>query len=123
LVSVDTQRLAALLIAKRAGRGLRSVATEIGGVSASRLSRIEGGKVPDLDTFIRLCEWLGVSPSEFTTGDANGDAGTIDNADVIVAHLRADRTLDRETARALEQMIRVAYAAAKSGRLPTEDED
>jgi transcriptional regulator with XRE-family HTH domain len=107
-----------MVIAKRDGRGLRATAAEIGGVSASTLSRIEQGKVPDLDTFLRLCRWLGVSPEEFTEGPpikAAEDDGQ--RVDVIAAHLRADRTLDRATARALERMVRLAYQAAAADRL------
>lgn len=120
--SFDSNHLAAMVISKRDGRGLRATATEIGGVSASTLSRVEQGKVPDLDTFLRLCRWLGVSPDEFTDGPSGpqtDDGGQ--RVDVIAAHLRADRTLDRETARALERMVRLAYQAAAAGRLVRED--
>jgi transcriptional regulator with XRE-family HTH domain len=118
----DSHRLAAMVIAKRGGRGLRGTATEIGSVSASTLSRVEQGKVPDLDTFLRLCRWLGVSPDEFTEDPpttAAEDSGQ--RVDIIAAHLRADRTLDRATARALERMVRLAYHAAAANRLPPAD--
>ena len=52
---VDIRKLAALLRAKRGRRGLREIADEIGGVSASTLSRLEQGNTPDLETFARLC--------------------------------------------------------------------
>lgn len=120
--SFDSNHLAAMVIAKREGRGLRATAAEIGGVSASTLSRVEQGKVPDLDTFLRLCRWLEVSPGEFTESPADprtDESGQ--RVDVIAAHLRADRTLDRETARALERMIRLAYQAAAVGGLVRED--
>ena len=119
----DSHRLAAMVIAKRGSRGLRATAGEIGGVSASTLSRIEQGKVPDLDTFLRLCRWLEVSPEEFTENPPSTvveDSGQ--RVDVIAAHLRADRTLDRATARALERMVRLAYEAA-ANRLPPEDSE
>lgn len=45
---------------KRAGRPMRATADEIG-ISASTLSRIEWGHMPDIYTFRRLCIWLGVS--------------------------------------------------------------
>lgn len=118
----DSNHLAAMVIAKRDSRGLRATAAEIGGVSASTLSRIEQGKVPDLDTFLRLCRWLGVSADEFADSPASpapGDNGQ--RADIIAAHLRADRTLDRATARALERMVRLAYQAAAADRLLRED--
>src|SRR5437016_14106668 len=116
---VDIRRLSALVRAKRGDRGLRSVAQEIGDVSASTLSRIEQGKVPDLDTFLRLCRWLGVSADEFMQSPAvTAPEAEVGRMDVIAAHLRADRTLDRATARALERMIHLAYEAAAANRLP-----
>lgn len=120
----DSHRLAAMVIAKRGGHGLRAAAAEIGGVSASTLSRVEQGKVPDLDTFLRLCRWLGVSPDEFTdTPPATAGETVGRRVDIIAAHLRADRTLDRTTARALERMVRLAYDAAAADRLPPEDSE
>ncbi len=103
---------------KRAGRGLRIVADEIGGVSASTLSRIEQGNVPDLETFMRICHWLGVSADAFCPQKAEGKtAESPEMAEVIEAHLRADRTLPPDAVDALSQMIRFAYKAAKAGKL------
>jgi transcriptional regulator with XRE-family HTH domain len=120
----DSHRLAAMVIAKRGGRGLRATATEIGSVSASTLSRVEQGKVPDLDTFLRLCRWLGVSPDEFTENPPTSVAeASGQRVDIIAAHLRADRTLDRATARALERMVRLAYQAAGANGLPPADSE
>lgn len=62
---LDTQQLAALLRARRGERGLRDIAQEIGNVSPATLSRIENGKMLDVETFLRLCDWLGASPQEF----------------------------------------------------------
>lgn len=124
--AVDSHHLAARVIAKRGERGLRATAAEIGGISASTLSRVEAGKVPDLATFLRLCRWLGASPEEFT-GEAPAEPGSQDEAtprmEAIAAHLRADRTLDRATARALERMVRLAYQAAAAGQLPDENSE
>ena len=118
---IDSHRLAAMVIAKRKGRGLRAVAAEIGGVSASTLSRVEQAKVPDLETFMRLCKWLGVSPDEFTDRTPEGAPPEDEpRMETIAAHLRADRTLDRATAQALERMVRLAYTAAEAGTLDHE---
>ena len=117
---VDSHRLAARVIAKRGKRGLRATAAEIGGVSASTLSRVEAGNVPDLDTFLKLCQWLGASPEEFTSGEPF-ERTEEPRVEMITAHLRADRTLDRSTAQALERMVRLAYDAAEKGQLEAED--
>jgi transcriptional regulator with XRE-family HTH domain len=119
---MDNHRLAARIIAKRGKRGLRAAASEVGGISASTLSRVEAGSVPDLDTFLRLCRWLEASPEEFTGGPVESQPREeAPRVEAIAAHLRADRTLDRETARALERMVRLAYDAAASGRLVEDD--
>lgn len=114
-VSFDIDRLAAMLRAKRGTKGLREVAQEIGAVSASTLSRVEQGKLPDLATFTALCDWLSASPEEFMGRRRSQDMGKGDaptTSEVIAAHLRADRTLDPKTAEALSTMIRLAYESA-----------
>ena len=44
--------------------GVRELAERIG-VSASTVSRLEKGKVPDVDTFLRVCKWMGSSPVNY----------------------------------------------------------
>lgn len=120
----DVRRLAALVRAKRGDRGLRAVAHEIGDVSPSTLSRIEQGKAPDLDTFARLCHWLGVSADEFMPCMEEGtkprnalEAPGMTTPEIITAHLRADQALSPETADALATMVRLAYQAVARGEL------
>lgn len=119
--SVDVRKLAAAVRKKRGERGLRAAAVEVGGVSAATLSRIEQGNLPDLETFVALCRWLGTSPDEFLPTDASmrpAAAGTkADTPAIIAAHLRADRTLSPKTAEALSVMVKLAYAAAARGDL------
>ncbi len=120
---IDIHKLAALVRTKRGKRGLRETAQEIEGISISTLSRVELGKIPDLGTFLRLCRWLGVSPEQFASGSEHVDrqepTPTVSTQEMIVAHLRADRTLDPRTAEALSTMIRLAYEAAEQGTLGT----
>lgn len=117
---LDILKLSAMLRAKRGERGLRDVAQEIGGLSASTLSRIEQGNLPDLATFLHICRWLGVSPEEFTvpavgggTSPAADQPPVLKPVDKITANLRADRTLDPKTVEALTTMIRLAYEDAE----------
>lgn len=36
------------------------------GISKATLSRIEKGKIPEIDTFIKVCNWLGVkNPNKY----------------------------------------------------------
>ncbi len=96
--------LGPMLKEKRHGRGLREVSAEIG-ISSATLSRVENGKVPDLDTFSKICKWLGVDPSEVL--GCPGKAGTERKikGNMVFAHLRADKNLDKETIQALAEMI------------------
>jgi transcriptional regulator with XRE-family HTH domain len=104
--SLDTLKFSEMIKSKRGKTGLRQLATEIG-ISASTLSRVEQGNLPDIDTYIKLCEWLGVSTDYFTTNQ-----NVSDTQNDVVAHLRADRTLPPATAEALIQMIKIAYASS-----------
>ena len=105
---LNTEKLSAMLKSKRGNKGLRAVAQEIGGVSASTLSRIEKGNLPDVDTFIRICKWIELSPQEFTN-DENSSYRQASNQEIILSHLRADRTLPPKTIAALSEMINMAY--------------
>lgn len=102
----DTELLARMVREKRGPKGLREVAAEIGDISAPTLSRIENGKVPDMETFVKICQWLGVSGDTFM-GNSSNEAK--DPRSKIFALLRADRELDPKTVAALETMINIAY--------------
>lgn len=108
-IQLDTEKLARMVKSKRGDTGLRMAAQEIGDVSASTLSRIEQGSIPDVNTFLLLCNWLGVPTDTFITNEHAGQEPEATVADKIVAHLRADRVLPRTTATALIEMIQLAY--------------
>jgi transcriptional regulator with XRE-family HTH domain len=112
---IDVRELGTLIKAKRGPLGLRAAAKEIGEVSPSTLSRVEQGQIPDLDTYVRICQWLGVSPEKFVSASKQRESP--DTPDIIAAHLRADRTLDPKTADALATMVRLAYQSAPRGGL------
>lgn len=121
---IDLTKFSGLLAKKRAARTLRELADEIGDVSASTLSRIEKGNVPDLVTFMRICRWLGVSPQDFLTDDQSASQPAVTStSDVVCAHLRADRTLPPDTAKALVTMIQLAYRDIAGGALNDEDQE
>ena len=54
---LNSSLLAKRIKDKRGKIGLREIAKEIG-VSLATISRIEKGKLPDVDTFIKICQWL-----------------------------------------------------------------
>jgi transcriptional regulator with XRE-family HTH domain len=106
--TLNTELLAGMLKSKRGKKGLRTVSGEIGDVSAPTLSRIEQGKLPDVDTFIKLCKWLGVSTETFI--QSSSPTIPVSNHQQVVAHLRADRELSPDTMEMLIRMIDMAYS-------------
>ena len=98
------------------GLSLRDVA-DTTGVSASTLSRIENGTgKPDADNIARLTSWLDVPVERILgRGEESGAKAVIyypheSTPEIVEAHLRADRNLSPETASALSELFRVAYA-------------
>lgn len=69
---IDTSKLSGAVRARRGARSLRDVEAEAG-VSFKTLARVEGGHTPDLTSFMRLCEWLGV-PMDFFRAEAKETA-------------------------------------------------
>lgn len=106
--TLNNELLAGMLKSKRAKRGLREIAKEIGNISAATLSRIEQGKIPDVDTFVRICEWLNVSTDTFIISEEKKNP--LSNKDQVVAHLRADKELSKDTVDMLIKMINLAYS-------------
>lgn len=105
--TLNTDLLAGMLKGKRESKGLRTIAIEIGNVSAATLSRIEQGKIPDVDTFINLCKWLEVPTDTFVNNQVSNNL--ISTKDQVVAHLRAEKELSTETVDMLIKMIDMAY--------------
>jgi transcriptional regulator with XRE-family HTH domain len=99
-------RLSSLLRERWGGRGVREVAIEIG-VSPATLSRVEGGKLPDLLTFRKLCTWLKVDPAEILEISDEKSAEPMSSPTAAV-HLRADVLLSPETANDLAHLILAA---------------
>ena len=95
---------------------LRDVAEETG-VSASTLSRIENGTgKPDADNIARLAAWLDMPIERVMHHDrAAAEAKPViyypheSTTEIVEAHLRADRHLTPQTAKALSELFRVAY--------------
>ena len=102
MARITLENLGTIVREKRGSRGLRETAAEVG-TSAPTLSRIESGKMPDLQTFGRLCRWLGVNPGSIL-GVSEFSRET-EAPSIATAHLKADREVAPETARALANAI------------------
>jgi len=96
------------------GLSLRDVA-DVTNVSASTLSRIENGTgKPDSDNIIRLTGWLEMPIDRVMNNQASKVEPVVyypheATPEIVEAHLRADKNLSEETAKALSELFRVAY--------------
>jgi transcriptional regulator with XRE-family HTH domain len=93
---------------KRAGRGIRAVATEVG-ISPATLSRVERGYLPDLETFGKLCKWLGIDPGEVLR--FKRPRAPSESASTAAVHFRKDHAVSASTASALANLILAAQRA------------
>ena len=117
---VNTAELGSAIRRRREQQGmsLRDLADETG-VSASTLSRIENGTgQPDADNIARLAGWLDM-PIERVMHHGHRAANDPNpvvyyphesTPEIVEAHLRADKHLTPQTAKALSELFRVAYA-------------
>src|SRR5881398_2223651 len=116
---VNTLELGSAVRRRREQQGLslRDVA-DVTGVSASTLSRIENGTgKPDADNIARLALWLDM-PIERVMHHGQRSASDPkpvvyypheSTPEIVEAHLRADKHLSPQTAKALSELFRVAY--------------
>jgi transcriptional regulator with XRE-family HTH domain len=98
LGSLITQRRAEL------GLSLRD-ASKLAGVPVATLSRVEQGRTPDLGTFRRLIEWLGLPPDRFFTPTER----TANTPEAIASHLKTDPALSPEAADKIAGIVRDLY--------------
>ena len=85
------------------------------GISASTLTRMKQGKRPDVDSMAALATWAGLDLDDYVVGDERGEAEPLPK---ISALLRADPNLSKESATAIEEMLRATYQ-----RLRQDDRD
>lgn len=105
------ESLGAIVREKRGTRKLRETAQEIG-ISPATLLRVEAGRIPDVETFGKLCGWLKKDPNEFL-GTAHSSQPFLS----VSAHFRADKNPRPETVNALANMVLLAVAS----QAPTPD--
>jgi transcriptional regulator with XRE-family HTH domain len=102
---INIEGLAARIHQQRLGKGIRETAKEVG-VSPATLSRVENGKVPDLETFGKICAWLGDDPAIYL-GLKPAEAST-PRAQV---HFKKGAAIEQDSAKALSEMILLAQKA------------
>ncbi len=94
---------------RRGGKRLREAAETIG-ISAPTLMRIENGRVPDVETFGKVCHWLEMQPGEFLGFEPQATGATASNASAtppvrVSPHFKVERLPLPETADALARML------------------
>lgn len=93
---MDISALAQQMLVRRGSLGVRAAAREAG-VSPATLSRVENGHVPDLETFEKICRWLGEDPNNFLAVQPAGFSAAI--------QFRKKGAVKKETADALGELI------------------
>ncbi len=101
---MNPKTLGNLLQQRRGSMGIRAAAGEIG-ISPATLSRIENGRVPDLDTLRKVCRWLGVDPAEYL-GASETRQTSVSGLQVV---FKKDRAISQNTSKALGRLIIAAY--------------
>jgi len=112
-------RISLLIKAKKREKdlGVREAA-RAAGVSAATLSRLERGvsaALPDLGTIKKLAAWLEVSVDELLGSKRPSrklKPPVASTPEVVEVHLRADKNLTPQTARALANMFKALYDQA-----------
>jgi transcriptional regulator with XRE-family HTH domain len=102
--------LGAMVRAKRGENKLRATADLIR-ISAPTLLRVEAGRIPDIETFGKICRWLKIDPKEFLGLNEKVDAGLAHEqspAITISAHFKADKSAKPQTIQALATMLLLA---------------
>lgn len=97
---------------KRGDSKLRDTADRIG-ISAPTLMRVEAGRIPDVLTFGKICQWLEISPESFLDYTRVSTGGSSESTQVST-HLKAPKLMKPETLGALSRMIFLASNAQKS---------
>jgi transcriptional regulator with XRE-family HTH domain len=99
------ESLGVMVREKRGKKKLRETAREIG-IGPATLMRVENGRIPDIETFRKICIWLKTDPNSFLgfKSDASSTPaqGTTSS---ISAHFRADQTPKPATVNALAKMV------------------
>jgi transcriptional regulator with XRE-family HTH domain len=99
----------------RENKTLRDAAHDIG-ISPATLMRVEAGRVPDVETYGKLCTWLKVDPGSYLgikPPSANFSEDASPTHVVVSAHFKVDRLPDPNTVTALASMIMFAVKSQR----------
>jgi transcriptional regulator with XRE-family HTH domain len=94
-------------------------------ISASTLSRLLHGALPDMESFEKCVAWLQRDPGVFfTLPQRIAEAGEADTVQQIVTLLRMDLSLPTEARERLVDLVKAAYQClVKEGDRAAQDEE
>ena len=107
-------QLGKLVMERRGNEGVREFAKKLG-VSPATLSRVENGKLPDLETFSKICDKLDLDPAAILQVGKKSTAHskTVPAPPMAVnVHFKADPHQDPEAAQDLAKLILAAQKHA-----------
>jgi transcriptional regulator with XRE-family HTH domain len=104
-------KLGKLLMERRGEEGIREFAKKLG-ISPATLSRIENGKLPDLETFSKLCDKLALDPAELLQLGKKSPAGRAAPTAGVNAHVHL-KTDAHQTPSAAQDLAKLILAAQK----------
>lgn len=105
---IPIEQLARRIAEKRGGQGVRATAVEVG-ISPATLSRVENGRLPDIETFGKICSWLGVDPATYL--------GIQPLRAQVQVHFKKGATMELDSAVALQRLIFAAQKALDDDEL------
>jgi len=111
---VDVESLVAALDAQRRAKDLswRGLAKSAG-VSASTLTRMQQGKLPDVNTFTVLTRWLKLPAEPFLIKAGTRRRGRPHPMAVASTLLRGKSQMSPKAMRALEELVQAAFKLSK----------
>lgn len=87
----------------------------------SRLARGNSEALPDVGTLTKLSSWLGLPFSDLIAEQPTGPVTSVLEAstpDIVEVHLRADKNLTPDAAKALAQTFKAIYDQVRSHGVP-----
>lgn len=104
---LDIEMLANLVRSKRGRCGLREI-SPIAGISPSTISRIERKAIPDMTTFLAICDWLEIHPNQFIINTVHETKPQKDYS-IICSKIRADKRIDSNVGNAIASLIEAVF--------------
>jgi transcriptional regulator with XRE-family HTH domain len=104
---LQIDQLGGMVAERRAKDGLNlREAADIAGVSFNTLSRVERGHTPDLSSFRKIVDWLGLPADRFFTPARRRAEST---PDIVEQQLLADPALPEDSARKIAGIVADLY--------------